>query len=578
MSLGYSKYSFQPMNDFSTNYPLLERHKTPNISTFKEEKNLAESLIKKRLKRLNNDKQKYYNFEPPPKNYPSSNLAKLGYNIMNPNNFDPIHFPLEIPGTGIPPSREPRYELGGPVLEQQKGIKKKLQNKKITDMLLVLNLLGYIPKPQRQIEEFPDPEPDVEIPPPPRIPTPPPIVIKKKKKKKKEKMKKPPSKRNWWRLCKEFITLYIFFATGKKYSTLYAKERNSLIDSRTKNVIHELTLIKDWMISVEEPFWDEFRVFEDLDLSFTNKDSQNKIKKQSLKIIVMIKKFMENLIAKTTRLTDIPEKIQEILYEYIRERGFFPKQYLTTFQTNRMDFEFYGGSRNVSPSRGGMILAYLLICGVLVQQILLHMREIFKEFKQFPKVDVSGKYIGSIIHYLTRDTFISNPKVVTNCLGLFNYYRNYHVFNEQIEKQKDSFKGMLTLEGTENEDEYAEFLVEEEKISQFWDINAAFVETFRKFIYSWSVKLAKIIKLKYSKNDRNLLPRKRLARPKNKTIKRRDSSDEEDDKNKDKNKDKDKKKNQESNIAYEEQYEEEANEEEEGNDDNDDEEEEEEEN
>ena len=105
---------------------------------------------------------------------------------MNPNNFDPIHFPLEIPGTGIPPSREPIYELGGPVLEQQKGIKKKLQNKKITDMLLVLNLLGYIPKPQRQIEEFPDPEPDVEIPPPPRIPTPPPIVIKKKKKKKKE--------------------------------------------------------------------------------------------------------------------------------------------------------------------------------------------------------------------------------------------------------------------------------------------------------------------------------------------------------------------------------------------------------
>ena len=97
MSLGYSKYSFQPMNDFSTNYPFLERHKTPDVSTFKEEKNLAQSLIKKRLERLNNDKQKYYNFEPP-KSYPSSNLAKLGYNIMNPNNFDPIHFPLEIPG------------------------------------------------------------------------------------------------------------------------------------------------------------------------------------------------------------------------------------------------------------------------------------------------------------------------------------------------------------------------------------------------------------------------------------------------------------------------------------------------
>ena len=562
MSLGYSRYSEQPMNDYYSNYPYLERSKTTKTSTFKEEKNLAKSLIRKRLERLNQDKQNYYNFQPPPRNIPTNNnFAKIGYNIMNPNNFDPIHFPIEIPGTGIPPSREPRYELGGPVLEQKKNIKNKLKNKKITDMLLALNFLGYIPKPKRQIEEFLDPEPDVEIPPPPRIPTPPPIIIKKKKKKKKEKMKKPPSKRNWWRLCKEFITLYIFFSTGRKYSTHYAKERTNLIESRTKNVIHELTLIKDWILAIEEPFWNEFRVFEELDLSFSNKDTQNKIKKQSLKIIVMIKKFMENIISKTTKLIDIPERIQEIIYEYIKERAFFPKNYLTTFQTNRMDFEFYGSTRNVSPQRSGMILAFLLICGVLVQQILLHMREIFKEFKQFPNVDVSGKYVGSIIHYLTRDTFINSPKTVTNCIGLFNYYRNYHLYNEQVEKQEDSFKGLLTFEGNENEDEYAEFLIPEEQISQFWNLNAAFVETFRKFIYSWSIKLAKIIKLKFSKNDRNLLPRKRLEKPKNKTIKRRDSSDEED-KKIEKKKKEGKKTNKDLNPIYEEKHiEEEAEEE-----------------
>ena len=171
----------------------------------------------------------------------------------------------------------------------------------------------------------------------------------------------------------------------------------------------------------------------------------------------MIKKFMENIIAKTTKLIDIPDKIQEIIYEFIKERAFFPKNYLTTFQTNRMDLEFYGNTRNASPSRAGMISAYLLICGVLVQQILLHMRDTFKEFKKFPNVDISGKYVGSIIHYLTRDTFISLPKTVSTCIGLFNYYRNYHIYNEQIEKQEDSFKGMLTLEGTENEDDYVEY-------------------------------------------------------------------------------------------------------------------------
>ena len=117
MSLGYSRYSEQPMNDYYSNYPYLERSKTTKTSTFKEEKNLAKSLIRKRLERLNQDKQNYYNFQPPPRNIPTNNnFAKIGYNIMNPNNFDPIHFPIEIPGTGIPPSREPRYELGGPVL------------------------------------------------------------------------------------------------------------------------------------------------------------------------------------------------------------------------------------------------------------------------------------------------------------------------------------------------------------------------------------------------------------------------------------------------------------------------------
>ena len=211
MSLGYSRYSIQPMNDYSTNYPYLERSKTTKTTSFKEEKNLAKSLIRKRLERLNQDKQNFYNFQPPPKNISTNNnFAKIGYNIMNPNNFDSIHFPIEIPGTGIPPSREPRYELGGPVLAQQKCIKNKLKSKKITDMLLALNFLGYIPKPSRQIEEFGDPEPDVEIPSPPRIPSPPEIIIKKKKKKKKKKMKKSPSKRIGGDFSKTLL-IYIFF-------------------------------------------------------------------------------------------------------------------------------------------------------------------------------------------------------------------------------------------------------------------------------------------------------------------------------------------------------------------------------
>ena len=69
---------------------------------------------------------------------------------MNSRSFKPIQqiqIPVEIPGNGIPISNVPRYELGGPVFDKPKGIKKKLQNKKITDISLALNYLGYITKP-----------------------------------------------------------------------------------------------------------------------------------------------------------------------------------------------------------------------------------------------------------------------------------------------------------------------------------------------------------------------------------------------------------------------------------------------
>ena len=549
MDLGYSRYSMTPLNQYISKYsniPTQNRNLSAQPSTnFEEDTQNAKSMIEKRLQRLSEEKQKYYSQQnkynkPYPSNYSAfQNFAKLGSEIMKPPFqkipfFDPVHFPIEIPGNGVP-INEPVYTLGGPV-DFKKKCKNCRENKRTTNMLLILNALGYIPK-ERDIEQFEDPEPDIEIKPPPRIPTPKEVIIppKKKKKKKPKKLTNLTGK-NWWRLCKDFVNLFLVFNTARKYGTKYAESRASLIQSRTKNLVLEISLIKDWLKAILEPFWTEFRVFEDFDVSFKKSDFKSKKAKQSQKIIAIIKKFMENLIAKTAKMSDVPDKIQQIIYEYIKERAYFPKEYLTTFQTNRLDFDFYGASRNVNSAQGGMILAYLIICGVLVQQILIHMKDVFKEFQKFPKINISAKYIGSVIHYLTRDTFINSPKVVTNCLGLFNYYRNYHIYNEQIEKQEDSFKGLLTLHGTENDDEYAEFLIPEEEIKDFWKLNPAFVETYKKFIYAWSVKLCKLIKLKFSKDDVNLLPRRRLPRPKIKTMIRNDSDDEEDKKKKKKKK------------------------------------------
>ncbi len=172
----------------------------------------------------------------------------------------------------------------------------------------------------------------------------------------------------------------------------------------------------------------------------------------------------------------------------------------------------------MSHSQGGMIISYLLICGICVQQILLHMKDVFIEFTKFPYIDISGRYIGSIMHYLTRDTFVNEPGLVKNIFALFNYFRNYHILNEQIEKHMDIFSGNLLLQDTENEDEYSEYLINENDISEFWNLNPKFVETFKNFIYAWSSKIAKSIRTKYGIEDPNPLPRKKLERPLDKRI------------------------------------------------------------
>ena len=69
------------------------------------------------------------------------------------------------------------------------------------------------------------------------------------------------------------------------------------------------------------------------------------------------------------------------------------------------------------------------------------------------------------------------------------------------------------LQDTENEDEYSEYLIPEDEISEFWNLNPKFVETYKNFIYAWSTKIAKAIKMKFYKEDPNPLPRNRLEKP-----------------------------------------------------------------
>ena len=94
-----------------------------------------------------------------------------------------------------------------------------------------------------------------------------------------------------------------------------------------------------------------------------------------------------------------------------------------------------------------------------------------------------------------------------------NYYRNYHIYNEAIESQEDIFDNNVF----KHEDEYSEFLIPESNITEFWNLNPEFIETFKNNVYSWACRLGKLIRLICQKDDKDLFPRQKLEKPKDRT-------------------------------------------------------------
>jgi len=499
--------------------------------------NQAKSLIQTRLNKLMYEKkvlgEMKQNFNPYSADYESiyklrtlgNAKGKLGNPHLYNNQFmDPIYYPLEMPICAEPVTL-PKIEIGHPM-----GNKKCCNNGLGIEELLAL------------FSQLNQPEPQIiyQQPPPNPIPSPPVKRPVKKKKKfedlnkkvkipenpKKEEPKKNGLKRDWWRLCRDFCNVYAFFSTGRKYSE-FAKVRDNLIANKSKSMAQDINVLKEWVISITQSFWDEFKVFNDLNVSFKNIDSKLKITRESQKIIAMIRKYLEALISNSTKLADIPARVQEIIYSYIKDKGYFPKKYLSTYQINRVDYNFYGGTKKLQEDQVGMIVAFLIISGVTVQQVLLHMKDNFVEFRNYPNIDISAKYIGSIMHYLTRDTFNNNPTMLKDILALMNYYRNYHIYNKAVESQDDIFNNNMAFR---DEDEFADYLVQESSITEFWNLNPQFVETFKNYVYSWACRLGRLIRLKFQKTDPNLQPRKRLERPQDKTatvkIERREWSQE----------------------------------------------------
>ena len=196
-----------------------------------------------------------------------------------------------------------------------------------------------------------------------------------------------------------------------------------------------------------------------------------------------------------------------------------------------------GKTRNITEEQSAMILAFLLLSIISSQEIFCNIRETVKQYRNYANVLISAKYLGVILHMIVKNTFKNDVEPLDDVFALFNYYRNYHLENEFIEKKenKNISKKNYLFEGLPNvdEDEYSLYFIKEEDIEAFFDTNEEFVETCKNNIFIWSLKLSKLIKDKFSRKDPYLLPIKQIAKPEDKIFK-----EEEQDKNEEDNKEK----------------------------------------
>mmetsp|Transcript_34345 Transcript_34345/g.35639 ORF Transcript_34345/g.35639 Transcript_34345/m.35639 type:complete len:493 (+) Transcript_34345:12-1490(+) len=464
---------------------------------------VAKSLINQRADKLKYEKEmlgrtgksKPSNFGP--RNDVSSlyNLQNMikGKNLMNPNLYsyqyvDPIYYPMEMPTNGEP-MMMPKVELGQPMFEPQECNQCCGHEGNGLNLADILSLLR--PK-KKATPKLKTPTP---LPKPIKFPTPPPEDPKPK-----EPIGETGVKKDWWRIARAWVNMGKFYFVADKYGK-FSHTRNELINKNKQAVGGHQDSLINWFNQFQVSFYEEFREIPDMNLAFTNYSGKLKIEEQSQKIIAILNIFLKNLVSYASKLNDIPTKIQEVIYNYVKEKAYYSPRLLSTYEINRLDFNFYGGIKNHTDASIGMIVALFLFSKTFVHRVMLRIKDFIPDFKNYRYIDTSMKYVGSVLHYLVRDSFRGNPGLTKDILALMNYYRNYHIPNEAVERSIDITNNNVQYKDI---DEFSAGLVPEEQITSFFQNKVSFCETFKKYIFQWAVGIGRAIRLKYARTDQNL--------------------------------------------------------------------------
>jgi hypothetical protein len=271
-------------------------------------------------------------------------------------------------------------------------------------------------------------------------------------------------------------------------------------------IIDEVYVLRNWMLDIQGKYWKSFTKLKKFNRTFTEFDDKDKIMNDSKILNKLINIYFSNLKNQTNDMEQIPEEVQKIIYRFIKKKTYFPNNYLTLFEINRLNFDFYGSCLNNSLEQSAMILSYLLISSITVQQIFLNIKFIFKQLEAYDNISLWAKYLGSIMYYLSRKTFINKLKINNyNYLNLFNYYRCYHIRNEIIDKE-NNIEILLGIKASNanqknNKEICSKFLIDKKIIDNYLENNSETVETFSNILFEWSMNLTKFILNRFDKEN-----------------------------------------------------------------------------
>lgn len=314
-------------------------------------------------------------------------------------------------------------------------------------------------------------------------------------------------KDHWKKTIKSFIHIYRCY----KYSLELAWNRDvkdRVMRLREINFDLEMNKLRKWMFGIQKEFFLELEQNRNKVINFFTHKNFEESKFEEYKneeyFQFFLKLFLKTLIKNCTEISEILIHIQELIYQYIRDGIYFKKNFLSTFEINRLKFNFFGETTDNTKSARAMLLCFLVISKAFIHNGLLKMNDddVFDEFYLSDEQKKFLKIFASLLHFITRESFRNKPVMFRNRNNLANYYRNYKIYNPDIEEEITDFITDLNFTDI---DEYYHDMIDEDLVFAYFRRHRKFMENYKESLYNWAVLLANHLKRRFGKRPKESL-------------------------------------------------------------------------